>query len=81
MDENQSTKVEYGNAWEQAAIRSVETTHDAMIKGNRILTLNGDDTKFQRQNDIGIKKWGMIDGLVRFHGFFHFHVANFSGKG
>jgi len=74
-------KVEFGNGWKEMAIRSVEKTHDAMIKGNRILTLNGEDPKFRKQSDIGIKRWGMIDGLVRFHGFYHFHVSNFSDKG
>jgi len=71
----------YGPEWVEKAMDSVSRKRDAIIKGLRILTVNGEDKKCPRSNDIGIKVWGMIDGLVEYHGFTHHVVDNFKEKG
>lgn len=59
------------------ALRSIGQKHDAYIKGRKILVLNGKDIKAPKINDIGIKVWGAIDGMVKYHGFYFYFVDNF----
>jgi len=72
-----STKVEYGEQWEDAALRSIAKKHDATLKGRKILVLNGKDAKYPKIHDIGIKVWGYIEGLVNFRGYYFHFVDNF----
>jgi len=62
---------------ENTALRAIGKKHDAYIKGRKILVLNGKDPKTPKANDIGIKVWGMIDGLVTYGGFYFHFVSNF----
>lgn len=63
-----------------ASLRAIGKKHDARIFGVRILVLNGKDSKSPKVNDIGIKVWGMIDGLVNYQGYRQHFVSNFKEK-
>ena len=62
------------------ALRAVGKKHDVKIFNMRILILNGQDVKAPKANDIGIKVWGMIDGLCNYHGYRQHFVDNFKSK-
>jgi len=69
------SKIPYGPEWADKALRTLGNKHDVTVHGSKILVLNGKDSKAPKINDIGIKTWGKIDGLVRHHQFY-FHFTN-----
>ena len=63
-----------------SSLRALGKKHDVRIIGMRILILNGKDKKAPKIWDIGIKVFGQIDGLCKYHGYRQHFVSNFNQK-
>lgn len=59
------------------AEKSLGNRRDVKLYNNRVYILNGKDKKAPRQNDLGIKAWGMVDALINFGGYNKIVVDNF----
>ena len=63
-----------------SSLRAIGKKHDIKVFGLRILVLNGKDVKAPKQNDVGIRVWGMVDGLCKYQGYRQHFVDNFNKK-